>query len=409
MLIPRTLEKDLRDAAGPFPVIFLTGPRQSGKMTLARMAFPDYLYLSLEDPQRRAEALEDPRGLLARVAAAPGVILDEAQRAPELFSYIQGVVDERRGGPFVLTGSQNFLLSESITQTLAGRTAVFELLPFSVAELARRPALSPESFREARSGATASRPLGPPSLSLEEVVFGGLYPAIHDRGADAAQWLRSYVATYVERDARAVGAIGDLDTFLRFLGLCAGRSGQLLNLSALGAEAGVSHTTARRWLSVLRASYIVTLLAPHHESFSKRIVKTPKLYFLDTGLLCSLLGLRHAADLWNHPLRGALFETFVVAELTKLFTHNGERPRLFFWRDSHGTEVDVVMDLGRERVAVEVKSGSTVAGDAFRGLEAYVRLRGTRGEDPLGTVLVYGGDEWYERRGHDLRPWWACT
>jgi len=405
MLIPRTLEARLQEAAGPFPVLFLTGPRQSGKTTLARMAFPEYLYVSLEDPQRRAEALEDPRGLLQRVAEAPGVIFDEAQRVPELFSYIQGVVDERRGGPFVLTGSQNFLLSEKITQSLAGRTAVFELLPFSVAELTRRPALRPEGFLRARASATPARP----SLSLEDLVFRGLYPAIHDRGADAAQWLRSYISTYVERDARAVGGIGDLDTFLRFLGLCAGRSGQLLNLSALGAEAGVSHSTARRWLSVLRASYIVTLLVPHHENFSKRIVKTPKLYFLDTGLLCALLGLRDAEDLWNHPLRGALVETFVVAELTKLFAHNGERPRLFFWRDSHGTEVDVLIDLGRERMAVEIKSGVTVAADSFRGLEAYQRLRSASEGESIGTVLVYGGDEWYERRGSDVRPWWACT
>jgi uncharacterized protein len=405
MLIPRTLEARLQEAAGPFPVLFLTGPRQSGKTTLARMAFPEYLYVSLEDPQRRTEALEDPRGLLQRVAEAPGVIFDEAQRAPDLFSYIQGVVDERRGGPFVLTGSQNFLLSEKVTQTLAGRTAVFELLPFSVAELARRPALRPEGFSRARASTTPARP----SLSLEDLVFGGLYPAVHDRGVGAAHWLRSYISTYVERDARAVGAIGDLDTFLRFLGLCAGRSGQLLNLSALGAEAGVSHSTARRWLSVLRASYIVTLLVPHHENFSKRVVKTPKLFFLDTGLLCALLGLREAEDLWNHPLRGALFETFVVAELTKLFAHSGERPRLFFWRDSHGTEVDVLIDLGRERVAVEIKSGVTVAVDAFRGLEAYQQLRRASGGDSIGSVLVYGGDEWYERRGSDVRPWWACT
>ncbi len=409
MLIPRTLEASLQRSAGPFPVLFLTGPRQSGKTTLARMAFPDYLCVSLEDPQRRAEALEDPKALLRRVAEAPGVIFDEAQRAPELFSYIQGVVDERRGGPFVLTGSQNFLLSERITQSLAGRTAVFELLPFSVAELVGRPALKPEDFSGARGGVSGGATPARPSQPLEELVFVGLYPAIHDRGVDAAQWLRSYVRTYVERDARAVGAIGDLDTFLRFLGLCAGRTGQLLNLSALGAEAGVSHSTARRWLSVLRASYIVTLLAPHHENFSKRIVKTPKLYFLDTGLLCALLGVRDAGDLWNHPLRGALFETFVVAELTKLFVHRGERPRLFFWRDSHGTEVDVLIDLGREHVAVEVKSGLTVAADAFRGLEAYQRLRHASGGESAGSVLVYGGDEWYERRGHDVRPWWACT
>jgi predicted AAA+ superfamily ATPase len=409
MLFSRTLAPELQKAAGPFPVLFLTGPRQSGKTTLARMAFPDYQYVSLEDPQLRAEALEDPRGLLRRIAGAPGVIFDEAQRAPDLFSYLQGVVDERRGGPFVLTGSQNFLLSERITQTLAGRTAVFELLPFSVAELARRQALTPVGFSRARDAAGDVAAGLRPALSLDDLLFTGAYPAIHDRGADPGRWLRSYISTYVERDARAVGAIGDLDTFLRFLGLCAGRSGQLLNLAALGAEAGVSHSTARRWLSILRASYIVEVLAPHHENFGKRIVKTPKLYFLDTGLLCALLGLRGAEDLRTHPLRGAIFETFVVSELTKLFVHYGERARLFFWRDSHGTEVDALVDLGRERVAVEAKAGMTVAGDAFRGLEAYERLRRASGGEGTGGVLVYGGDEWYERRGSDVRPWWACT
>ena len=402
-MIPRTLHSRLQRAAGPFPILFLTGPRQSGKTTLARAAFPDYAYLSLEDPQQRAEALEDPRGLLEGVRTAPGVIFDEAQRAPELFSYLQGVVDERRGGPFVLTGSQNFLLAERITQTLAGRTAVFELLPFSVAELARRPALDPEAFLPAEAG--GGRAPAPPALPLDELLFAGLYPAIHDRDIDPGQWLRSYITTYVERDARAVGSIGDLDGFLRFLGLCAGRSGQLLNLSALGAEAGVSHTTARNWLSVLRASYVVALLAPHHENFNKRIVKTPKLYFLDTGLLCALLGLRTARDLRNHPLRGPLFETFVVSELFKLFLHAGERPRLYFWRDSHGVEVDVLLDLGTRRVPIEVKAGMTVAGDAFRGLEAYQKLRGTTGEG----VLVYAGGERYQRRGHDVRPWFTCS
>lgn len=414
-MIARTLEGRLRAAAGPFPVLFLTGPRQSGKTTLARTAFPDYRYVSLEDPERRAEALEDPRGLLARTADAPGVILDEAQRAPDLFSYIQGVVDERRGGPFVLTGSQNFLLSERITQTLAGRTAVFELLPLSVAEITGRPACDPDGF-------ASSAVVQAPAFTLEDILFSGLYPALHDREIPAGEWLRSYVTTYVERDARFVGSVGDLDSFLRFLGLCAGRSGQLLNLSALGAEAGISHTTARHWLSVLRASYIVTVLAPHHENFNKRLVKTPKLYFLDTGLLCALLGVRTADDLWDHPLRGAIFETFVVTELQKLFVHNGERPRLFFWRDSHGVEVDVLIDLGRSVVPVEIKAGATVAGDAFRGLENYLRLRAASGRAPLrrapsrqsvsgsdGGVLVYGGDERYQRRGHDVRPWWACT
>jgi predicted AAA+ superfamily ATPase len=425
-MIQRTLESQLHQAAGPFPVLFVTGPRQSGKTTLTRATFPDYVYISLEDPQRRAEAVEDPRGLLARVAAAPGVIFDEAQRAPDLFSYLQGAVDEGVGGPYVLTGSQNFLLSERITQTLAGRTAVFELLPFSVAELFGRRPSDPMRFARGRPtpvGSEGERAGG--VISLETMLFGGLYPPIHDRDLDPGQWLASYTTTYVERDARSVGSIGDLDAFLRFLGLCAGRSGQLLNLSALGAEAGVSHATARKWLSVLRASYIVTLLAPHHRNFNKRIVKTPKLYFLDTGLLCSLLGLRSAGDLWNHPLRGAVFETFVVTELIKLFTHSGERPRLYFWRDSHGTEVDVLLDIGTHQVPIEIKAGATVASDAFRGLEAYLRLvrDAARAGDPelarhrddssppdaTGGVLVYGGDEWYTRRGHDVRPWWAVT
>jgi predicted AAA+ superfamily ATPase len=426
-MVRRTLQTSLQAAAGPFPVLFVTGPRQSGKTTLARAAFPEYQYVSLEDPQRRMEALEDPRGLLRRVAAAPGVIFDEAQRAPELFSYLQGLVDERVGGPYVLTGSQNFLLSERITQSLAGRTAVFELLPFSVAELAGRPPSDPDQFRQCYPppGPGAETGVSGPPVALDELLFSGLYPPIHDRQLDPSRWLASYTTTYVERDARSVGAIGDLDTFLRFLGLCAGRSGQLLNLASVGAEAGVSHTTARKWLSVLRASYIVTLLAPHHESFSKRIVKTPKLYFLDTGLLCSLLGLRTAGDLWNHPLRGAIFETFVVSELVKLYTHNGERPRLYFWRESHGTEVDALMDFGTRRVPIEVKSGATVAPDTFRGLDSYLRLvtaaaRSTgpaqelpgataASGDPSGGVLVYGGDERTMRRGHEVRPWWAVT
>jgi len=415
-LFPRTLSAALRRVAGPYPVVYLTGPRQSGKTTLARATFPDFAYVNLEDLQRRAAVKEDPHGILRSVAGEAGVIVDEAQRVPELFSYLQQVVDERRAGPFVLTGSQQFLLGAQISQSLAGRAAVLQLLPFSAAELWRRPALAPDAWAEAAPSGSA--PATPPS-SLDDVLFAGMYPAIHDLGLEPSQWLDSYLSTYVERDARLAGAIGDLASFARFLGLCAGRSGQLVNLTALGSDAGVSRVTASRWLSILSASYIITLLQPHHENFSRRLVKTPKLFFLDTGLMCALLGVRTAGDLRLHPLRGAVFETFVVSELVKLFLHHGERPPLYFWRDSNGREVDVVLDLGTSRVLVEAKAGMTVAADAFRGLENYERLAASAAEGAAAegrpgyvtrrSVLVYGGDEWYERRGSDVRPWWACT
>ena len=415
-LFPRTLSSALRRVAGPFPVVYLTGPRQSGKTTLARATFPDFAYVNLEDLQRRAAVQEDPHGFLRSVAGEAGVIVDEAQRVPELFSYLQQVVDERRAGPFVLTGSQQFLLGAQISQSLAGRAAVLQLLPFSAAELWRRPALAPDAWAEADPSGSA--PATPPS-SLDDVLFAGMYPAIHDHGLEPSQWLDSYLSTYVERDARLAGAIGDLASFARFLGLCAGRSGQLVNMTSLGSDAGVSRVTVSRWLSILTASYIIMLLQPHHENFSRRLVKTPKLFFLDTGLMCALLGVRTAGDLRLHPLRGAVFETFVVSELIKLFLHHGERAPVHFWRDSNGREVDVLLDLGTSRVPVEAKAGMTVAADAFRGLENYERLAASAAEGAAAegrpgyvtrrSVLVYGGDEWYERRGHDVRPWWACT
>jgi len=398
-MVKRTLQARMEALAGPFPVVFLTGPRQSGKTTLARATFPAFRYVSLEDLQNREEAMEDPRGFLRRVAAGTGVILDEVQRTPDLFSYLHGMVDEGGSGPFILTGSQQFLLSQQISQTLAGRAAVLELLPFSVSELVGREPLAPAELANPK-GIPAERP----RQSLQELLYSGFFPRIHDKDLEPAAWLDGYVRTYIERDVRGMANVGDLDTFARFVGLCAGRSGQLLNLSSLGADAGVSHSTARRWVSILRASYVLDLLPPHHENFSKRLVKTPKLYFLDTGLMCHILGIREPGQLRVHPLRGAIFETFVVAELHKLFSHHGQRPPLFFWRDSNGREVDVLIELGATRLPVEAKAGETVARDAFRGLEHYVSLSGD-----AGGVLVYGGEESYLRGRHLLRAWWACT
>jgi len=380
--------------------VFLTGPRQSGKTTLARATFPEFAYLSLEDLQNRDHARDDPRGFLRRLEGSAGIILDEVQRTPDLLSYLQSFLDEERGGPVILTGSEQLLMSQHVSQTLAGRVAILELLPFSVAEIARRPALGPADLLSP----PAEPPISKPLFELDEALFRGFFPRIHDRDLDPALWLDGYLRTYVERDVRSLGGVGDLDSFTRFLGLCAARSGQLVNLSSLGSEAGVTHTTARRWLSVLRAGYVLDLVQPHHANFSKRLVKTPKLFFTDPGLACRLLGVRSSADLHRHPLRGALVETLVYSELRKVFLHHGERAPLFFWRDSHGREVDFLLDFGECRVPIEVKAGETVATDSFRVLDYYTGLSG----DPAG-ILVYGGDEAYSRGQHHVRPWWACS
>ena len=398
-MIQRTLSARLVKLTSSYPVVFLTGPRQSGKTTLARSAFPDFFYVSLEDLQNREEATEDPRGFLHRLEAGPGAILDEVQRTPDLFSYIQGFVDAGKGGPLILTGSQQFLLSERIGQTLAGRAAILELLPFSIAELCNRPGLSPDAF------VTGDPPVSErPAMSLDELLFSGFFPRIHDRSLEPSPWLDGYIRTYVERDLRTLAMVGDLETFARFIGLCAGRAGQLLNTSSLGADAGVTHATARRWISILQASYVIDLLRPHFENYSRRLIKTPKLYFVDTGLLCRLLGIRTPEDLPRHPLRGMIFENLIVNDLRKLFLHQGERSPLYFWRDSNGREVDVIIDLGVRRIPIEIKAGRSVAADFLKSLDLYTALSGGP-----GGVLVYGGDETYRRRVHLIRPWWACT
>lgn len=394
-MIKRHLEGPLRVAAGQYPIVTVTGPRQSGKTTLVRSVFPHHDYVSLEDPDRRAFALEDPRGFLNQFKA--GAVLDEVQRAPDLFSYLQGFVDaDESPGRFILTGSQNFLLMHKVSQSLAGRCAILHLLPFTRPELLGRKPMDPKAIGRAipRHKPTGDEPF--------DALLKGFYPRIHDKDLAPQEWLSNYVRTYLERDVRELVNVGDLETFGRFLRLCAGRTGQLLNLSTLGADCGVTRTTASRWLSVLEASFLVMLLRPHHRNFNKRLVKSPKLYFLDPGLLCYLLRIRSAEELRIHAARGAVFETYVVAEMFKDAYHRGVEPDLYFWRDSAGHEVDLVLDHGGELVAVEVKSGETIAGDFFDGLRYWRTLPG-QGEAP--AALVHGGPDSYLRGGFAVYSW----
>ena len=391
-VIPRHLTPTLLRASRQYPVVSVTGPRQSGKTTLLRHAFEDHRYASLEAPDARAFALSDPRGFLAQFHGP--VILDEAQHAPDLFSYIQVLVDERpEPGGFVLSGSHNFLLMRQIAQSLAGRVHISHLLPFSPAELQGLPLRAAEDVGDGGSAALSGE--------WTAIAVVGGYPPIHDRGLEASEWLSLYFQTYLQRDVRSLTQVGDLEAFRRFVLLCAGRTGQLLNLSALGADCGVSHETARRWLSVLEASFVAFRLQPHRENFRKRLTKSPKLYFVDTGFLCYLLNIRSADELAVHAMRGAVFENLVVSELRKSCYHGGHEPRLGFWRDHRGNEVDLVVETARGAVPVEIKSGATVVADFFRGLRYWEKLGGEEGRG----ILVHGGDDSYRRSGVEVRSW----
>ena len=381
-MLPRRALNTLLSMARGFPVLAVTGPRQSGKTTLARTAFPALPYVNLEDPDTRALALADPRRFLQR--HADGAVLDEVQRAPALMSYLLGVADAAPAmGRFVLTGSQQFGLMDGISQSLAGRVGLLTLLPLSQPELT------------AGDGGSAT---------LEQRLWRGGYPALHaaHRQPEPAHWFAAYVATYVERDVRQLLNVGNLLTFQRFLGMCAARSGQLLNLNSLAADCGISQPTARQWLTVLQASHLVALLPPYHRNFGKRLVKAPKLYFLDTGLLCYLLRIGSAEDLQVHAARGAVFETWAVAETLKHRHNLGLAPDLHFWRDNHGLEVDLVFEHAGRLQGVECKSGTTYVDE---WLDAARRFRRVAGADAAPPVLLYGGDTSFERADHRVLGW----
>ena len=382
MVIARDLAPRLTETARRWPSITLTGPRQSGKTTLARGAFPRHSYVSLEGPDTRAFASEDARGFLARYP--DGAIIDEVQRVPELPSYLQEAIDVApEPGRWILTGSQNLSMAESVSQSLAGRTAVHHLLPLTRSEVVR---------------------FDRHPQTLEEAMFSGGYPRIFDLDLDPSEWLRSYVATYLERDVRAISQLGDLPTFQRFLELCAGRTAQLVNYSALASDCGISQPTAKAWLGILEASFIVFRLPPFHANLGKRLVRMPKLHFYDTGLACWLIGIRTPEQLRTHPLRGPIFETWVVSEIARHRMNQGEWRGLFFYRNRDGAESDLVIESPTEFTLVEAKSSQTPSSSLFEGARRVQRQLASSGLR-CGIVVAYGGAEVQDRTIGRLLPW----
>ncbi len=379
-MIKRSITEKLIAMGSKFPIVTLTGPRQSGKSTLLKFILPDYNYVSMEDPDNRLLAIEDPRGFLKTYPDK--TIIDEVQRVPELFSYLQTHVDtENREGMYYLAGSQNFLLMQSISQSLAGRTAILKLLPLSHGEMKKAEIL-------------------PTPVNKE--IFQGGYPRIYDKKIQPTDFYPNYIQIYIEKDLRLLKNIDDLSKFIRFIKLCAGRIGQLLNLSSLANETGIAVSTVQSWLSVLEASYVIYLLRPDHNNYSKRLVKSPKLYFYDTGLASSLLGIEDEEQLSTHFLRGGLFENMVINEFVKDAFNNGKEPNATFWRDSTGNEVDLLISKKGKQLAYEIKSGATDSSNYFKEIKVWANLSKTSPED---CHLIYSGDKKLTTSHGEVIPW----
>lgn len=380
-MIQRDIVAKIKLMAQKMPVISITGPRQSGKTTVAKMCFPEYDYVNLENPDTFEDAKSDPRLFLSR--HKKGLIIDEVQLFPALFSYIQTISDENnKPGEFILTGSQNFLLSEKISQSLAGRVFVTHLLPFSVAELKQ----SSYSFD-----------------NYDQAIFKGFYPRLYDKQIEPPLFYPSYIQTYTERDIRQIINISNLFLFQKFMRLAAGRVGQLLNYANISIELGVDLKTVKSWFSILESSFIVFFLQPHYKNFSKRLVKTPKLYFYDTGLVCSLLGLKKEEDINLHWAKGALFENLIIADLMKNYYNKVEIPPLYYWRDNTGNEVDCLIDDAIRIISVEIKSSTTIHADFMKGLNYYKKLN-----DTSKPYLIYGGNDDRKRNEADVLSWHNC-
>ena len=379
-IVKRQLEKSIQSLLSKYPILAITGPRQSGRTTMLKNILPTYRYVSLEDTDERSFANDDPTGFLKKYDSK--VIFDEVQRTPDLFSYLQTNVDKSgQMGQYILSGSQNFHLLERITQSLAGRVAIFKLLPFDSLELKQEGLLPPD---------------------WKSVIIKGFYPAIYDRDLDPTIFHANYLQTYIDRDVTELMNVQDMRRFKNFIGLCASRTGLLLNLSNLANESGISQPTAKSWLSILESSYIVFLLPPYYENFSKRIVKTPKLYFYDVGLAAFLLGLRQVEDLEDQSLIGSLFENLVIAEILKKNHHQYLLQEYWFWQESHGREIDLLTKRAGGFDIFEIKSTQTILPKHFKQLDYFEKIANGKVKN---KTLIYGGEERQERTGHLVRGW----
>ena len=381
-MIKRELAATLKEAAEQFKVVTILGPRQSGKTTLAQTTFKKYRYISLEDLDTRAYAQQDPRGFLEQNKNDYGIILDEIQHVPSLLSYIQTYVDrEQINGYFILTGSQNFLINEAITQTLAGRMAILTLMPLSINELQKNDLLP---------------------KTIDSYIYRGSYPQLYAQKTNISLWYAGYILSYIERDVRQVTTINELTTFKLFLQMCAGRIGQQLNVTALANDTGISFRTVDRWLSLLQASYIIFLLQPYYKNYNKRLVKTPKLYFFDTGLACALLGIESEEQVKTHYLKGGLVENAIISDLFKQYYNTARTPHLYFWRDNHGIEIDCIVERGTMVFPIEIKAGQTVSSNYFAGLKSWNKIAAN---DPAQSLVVYTGTEDQKRNIGNVFSW----
>ncbi|MDB5013619.1 MAG: superfamily protein [Daejeonella sp.] len=378
-MVIRQAQDRVLELAKSFKVIAVIGPRQAGKTTLVKSLFPNKPYASLENPDTRKFAIEDPRGFLSNFSN--GAIFDEIQRTPELFSYLQEIIDNStEKGKYILTGSNNFLLQENISQSLAGRVGYMTLLPFSYSEL--------KQIKDFSDNET-------------DILFNGCYPPVYDQKISPTDWYPNYIRTYIERDVRQIKNITDLIVFERFMRLCAGRTGQELNMNAISVEAGIDLKTVQSWIGILESSFILFLLKPHFQNFNKTVVKRPKLYFYDTGLVCSLLGINEANQLNNHFIKGSLFENYIVSELIKKRLNAGTQINLYYWRDKTGHEIDIIIDNAGELMPIEIKSGKTINTDYFKNIIYYNKLRNTD-----SGLVVYNGDQGQKRsNGIEVINW----